>query len=46
MYAIARKDTEERRLRAEEAIRQAEEKIEESTEAAAGAERIIEGGSR
>ncbi|MCL2440116.1 MAG: hypothetical protein FWD14_00055 [Treponema sp.] len=46
MYAISRKETEERRLRAEEAIRLAEEKIEESNEAAVEAERLIEGGVR
>ena len=46
MFAISRKETEERRLRAEEAIRLAEEKIEESSEAAMEAERIIEGGTR
>ena len=46
MYAISRKETEEKRLRAEEAIRIAEEKIEESSETAIEAERIIEGGSK
>jgi len=46
LYAISRQDTAERRRRAEEAIRMAEEKIIESDEAAQEAERIIEGGSR
>jgi len=46
IYAISRQETEEKRLRAEEAIRIAEEKIEESSESASEAERIIEGGSR
>jgi hypothetical protein len=46
LYAISRKETAERRARAEEVIRMAEEKIEESSEAAAGAERLIEGGTR
>ncbi|MCL2763913.1 MAG: hypothetical protein FWD40_01370 [Treponema sp.] len=46
MFAISRKETVERRQRAEEAIRQAEEKIGESSESAVEAERIIEGGSR
>ena len=46
MYVIARKDTEERRQRAEAAIKRAEEKIEESGDTASEAERIIEGGSR
>jgi tetratricopeptide (TPR) repeat protein len=46
LFAIARQDTRERRVRAEEAIRMAEEKIEESNEAAAEAERLIEGGTR
>jgi len=45
-YAISRKETEEKRIRAEEAIRIAEEKIEESSESASEAERIIEGGSK
>jgi hypothetical protein len=45
-FAIARLDTEERRQRAEAVIRMAEERIEESNEAAIGAERIIEGGLR
>jgi len=46
IYAISRQETEEKRLRAEEAIRIAEEKIEESSESANEAERIIEGGSK
>ena len=45
-FTISRKETEEKRLRAEEAIRIAEEKIEESSGAAVEAERIIEGGSK
>jgi 1,2-phenylacetyl-CoA epoxidase PaaB subunit len=45
-YAISRKETEEKRIRAIEAMKTAEEKIEESSEAAVGAEKIIEGGSR
>jgi len=45
-FAISRKETEEKRIRAEEAIRIAEEKIEESSGAALEAEKIIEGGSR
>ena len=45
-FAASRHDTEVRRLRALDAIRLAEEKIEESNETAIGAERIIEGGSR
>ncbi|MCL2801358.1 MAG: hypothetical protein FWD28_06335 [Treponema sp.] len=46
IYAISRKETEERRVRAEEAIRLAGEKIEESSGAAQEAERLIEGGVR
>ena len=46
LYAIAGQETEEKRIRAEEAIKLAEEKIEGSIEAALEAERIIEGGSR
>jgi hypothetical protein len=46
VYAVSRKETEEKRIRAEEAIRIAEEKIEESSEAALEAEKIIEGGSK
>jgi len=46
IFAVSRKETEEKRIRAEETIRIAEEKIEESSGAANEAERIIEGGSR
>jgi hypothetical protein len=46
LFIIARQDTEEKRQRALETIRLAEEKIEESSETATEAERIIEGGSR
>ena len=46
IFAITRQETEEKRLRAIETIRLAEEKIEESDETAIEAERIIEGGSR
>jgi len=46
IYVIARRDTEEKRQRAVESIRLAEEKIEESSETAFEAEKIIEGGSR
>jgi hypothetical protein len=46
MFVISRQETEEKRKRAEETIRLAEEKIEESGEAAIEAERLIEGGSR
>jgi len=45
-FAIAREDANAKRLRAEEAIRRAEERIGESNETAMEAERIIEGGSR
>jgi hypothetical protein len=45
-FTASRHDTEAKRLRALDAIRLAEEKIEESNEAAIGAERIIEGGLR
>jgi hypothetical protein len=45
-YILARKDTDEKRLLAEAAIRTAEERIEESNEAAIEAERILEGGVR
>lgn len=45
-FIVSRHDTEERRRRALEAIRIAEEKIEESNETAIGADRVIEGGSR
>jgi len=46
LFVISRQETEEKRLRAVETIRLAEEKIEESNETAIEAERIIEGGSR
>jgi len=46
IFAISRQETEEKRVRAEEAIKIAEEKIEESSGSATEAERIIEGGSR
>ena len=46
LFVIARQETEEKRLRAVESIRLAEEKIEESDGTAIEAERIIEGGSR
>jgi hypothetical protein len=46
LYTAARKDTEEKRLRAVEMIKMAEEKIEESSETAIEAERVIEGGSK
>ena len=46
MYAIARVDTRDRRRRAEEAIRTADQRIGDSDETAREAERIIEGGSR
>jgi len=46
IYVISRQETEEKRLRAVESIRLAEEKIEESNVSAIEAERIIEGGSR
>ena len=46
MYLIARKDTAERRQRAEAAMKIAEEKIVESGDTASEAERVIEGGSR
>jgi len=42
-FAISRKETAEKRIRAEEAIKTAEDKIEESSEAAIEAEKIIEG---
>jgi len=45
-YAISRKETEEKRKKAEEAIRIAGEKIGESNETAIEAEKIIEGGSK
>jgi len=46
MFAIARKDTADKRQKAEAAIKRAEVKIEESGETASGAEKVIEGGSR
>jgi hypothetical protein len=46
LFAVAGQETEEKRQRAIETIRMAEEKIEESVETASEAERIIEGGSR
>jgi tetratricopeptide (TPR) repeat protein len=46
LYTAARQDTEEKRLRAIEMIKLAEEKIEESSETAIEAERVIEGGSK
>jgi len=46
LFVIAGQQTEEKRQLAREVIRQAEEKIEESTETAVEAEKIIEGGSR
>ena len=46
IFIIARLDTEERRERALQTIRLAEERIEESNETAIEAERIIEGGIR
>ena len=45
-FAISRQETEEKRIRAEETIRLAEEKIEESSGAAMEAERVMEGGVR
>jgi len=46
LFVISRQETEEKRLRAIETIRLAEERIGESNETAIEAERIIEGGSR
>jgi len=46
LFMISRQETWEKRIRAIETIRLAEEKIEESNETAIEAERIIEGGSR
>jgi hypothetical protein len=43
LFAVSRKETAEKRVRAEEAIKIAEEKIEESSESAIEAEKIIEG---
>jgi len=45
-FSVSRKETEEKRVRAEEAIRVAEEKIGESSESALEAEKLIEGGSK
>ncbi|GBU27476.1 hypothetical protein R84B8_01008 [Treponema sp. R8-4-B8] len=45
-YAISRKETEEKRMKAEEAMKIAGEKIGESNETAIEAEKIIGGGSR
>jgi len=46
LFVIAGQQTEEKRVAAQDAIRQAEEKIEESNETAVEADRIIEGGSK
>jgi len=46
IFSVSRKETEEKRVRAEEAIKAAEEKIEESSGSALDAEKIIEGGSK
>jgi hypothetical protein len=46
VFAVSRKETEEKRIKAEETIRIAEEKIDESSGAAIEAEKIIEGGSK
>jgi len=46
LFVIARQQTEEKRQLAMEIIKQAEEKIDESTETAYEAEKIIEGGSK
>jgi len=46
LFVIAGQQTEEKRLFAQDVIRQAEEKIEESSETAIEAEKIIEGGSK
>ena len=46
LYVIASHETDEKRQKALETMRLAEEKIEESVETALEAERIIEGGSR
>jgi hypothetical protein len=46
VFSVSRKETEEKRVKAEETIRIAEEKIEESSGAAIEAEKIIEGGSK
>ena len=46
LYTVARQDTEEKRLKAVETIKMAEEKIGESSETAIEAERVLEGGSK
>ena len=46
LYAISRIETEEKRVKAEEALRAANERVVISSETAIEAERIIEGGSR
>jgi len=46
LFVIAGQQTEEKRQFAQDVIRQAEEKIEESSETAIEAEKIIEGGSK
>ena len=47
MYSVARKDTAEKRAKADDAIKKAEVRIGESTEAVQEAGRVIgEGGSR
>jgi hypothetical protein len=46
IFSVSKKETEEKRVRAEEAIRVAEEKIEESSGSALEAEKLIEGGSK
>jgi hypothetical protein len=46
LFLLASQETDEKRQKALETIRLAEEKIEESVETAIEAERIIEGGSR
>jgi len=46
LFVVAGQETEEKRQKAMDVIRMAEEKIEESVETAAEAERIIEGGSK
>jgi hypothetical protein len=46
IFSVSRKETEEKRVRAEEAIRVAEEKIGESSGSALEAEKLIEGGSK
>jgi len=46
LFAVSRIETEEKRVRAQEAIRTANERVGTSSETAIEAERIIEGGSR